>query len=174
MLNLAGTNNGDQTITLTDVTGSGTGMFAATIVNNAITNAKVADMAANTIKGNNLGASGDPIDLTVAQVKTMLNLVGTNTGDQTISLTGDVTGSGTGMFAAAIAADAVTNAKLANMAANTLKATIPERRAIRLISRRHRLRRYCPPWSATQEPVAQKAWCRRRARETRRPALSSR
>jgi hypothetical protein len=37
---------------------------------------------------------------------------GTNTGDQTISLTGDVTGSGTGSFAATIANDAVTFAKM--------------------------------------------------------------
>jgi hypothetical protein len=49
---------------------------------------------------------------------------GTNTGDQTISLTGDVTGSGTGSFAATIANDAVTNAKLANMTASTIKARI--------------------------------------------------
>lgn len=38
---------------------------------------------------------------------------GTNTGDQTITLTGDVTGSGTGTFAATIANDAVTTAKIA-------------------------------------------------------------
>jgi hypothetical protein len=37
---------------------------------------------------------------------------GTNTGDQTISLTGDVTGSGTGSFAATIANNAVTYAKM--------------------------------------------------------------
>lgn len=47
---------------------------------------------------------------------------GVNTGDQTITLTGDVTGTGTGSFAATIAADAVTNAKLADMAALTVKA----------------------------------------------------
>jgi len=40
---------------------------------------------------------------TVAQVKTDLNLSGTNTGDQTITLTGDVTGSGTGSFATTLA-----------------------------------------------------------------------
>ncbi len=40
------------------------------------------------------------------------NLSGTNTGDQTIALTGDVTGTGTGSFAATIAAGAVTNAKI--------------------------------------------------------------
>ncbi|RVU26897.1 hypothetical protein EOJ36_02565 [Sandaracinomonas limnophila] len=37
---------------------------------------------------------------------------GTNTGDQTITLTGDVTGTGTGSFAASIASDAVTSAKI--------------------------------------------------------------
>ena len=41
---------------------------------------------------------------------------GSNTGDQTISLTGDVTGSGTGSFAATIAGEAVTLAKMANLA----------------------------------------------------------
>jgi hypothetical protein len=39
------------------------------------------------------------------------NLSGTNTGDQTITLTTDVTGSGTGSFATTIAANAVSNAK---------------------------------------------------------------
>ena len=37
---------------------------------------------------------------------------GTNTGDQTITLTGDVTGTGTGSFAATIASNAVTTAKI--------------------------------------------------------------
>lgn len=39
-------------------------------------------------------------------------LSGTNTGDQTITLTGNVTGTGTGSFAATIANDAVTTAKI--------------------------------------------------------------
>ena len=250
---VSGTNSGDQTITLTsDVTGSGTGSFATTIANNAVSNAKAADMAANTLKGNNTGATADPADLTVSQVKTLLayttgdigaqpsdatltalaafntnglltqtaadtfaartvtgtanqvdvtngsgvagnptlalsstivipgtlqvaqnglllrdtdnthnltvnagsNLTaartltiatgdasrtltlggdatlnggthsGTNTGDQTITLTGDVTGSGTGSFAATIANDAVTNAKLANVATATIKGRV--------------------------------------------------
>ncbi len=42
---------------------------------------------------------------------------GTNSGNQTISLTGDVTGSGTGSFAATIANDAVTYAKMQNVSA---------------------------------------------------------
>mgnify|MGYP001588215698 CR=1 FL=1 len=45
------------------------------------------------------------------------SLSGTNTGDQTITLTGDVTGTGTGSFAATIAADAVTYAKMQNISA---------------------------------------------------------
>ena len=48
---------------------------------------------------------------------TATNISGTNTGDQTISLTGDVTGSGTGSFAATIANDAVTYAKIQNVSA---------------------------------------------------------
>ena len=45
----------------------------------------------------------------------------TNTGDQTITLTGDVTGTGTGSFAATIATDAVTTAKIINNAVTTAK-----------------------------------------------------
>lgn len=45
-----------------------------------------------------------------------LTLSGSNTGDQTITLTGDVTGSGTGSFAATIANNAVTLGKMATMA----------------------------------------------------------
>ena len=45
------------------------------------------------------------------------SLSGVNTGDQTITLTSDVTGSGTGSFAATIANDAVTYAKMQNVSA---------------------------------------------------------
>lgn len=45
------------------------------------------------------------------------NVSGTNTGDQTITLTSDVTGSGTGSFATTIANDAVTFAKMQNSTA---------------------------------------------------------
>lgn len=47
---------------------------------------------------------------TIAQVKTDLGLTGTNSGDQTITLTGDVTGSGTGSFAATIATGVIVDA----------------------------------------------------------------
>lgn len=42
------------------------------------------------------------------------NLSGTNTGDQTITLTGDVTGTGSGSFATTIASDAVTTTEILN------------------------------------------------------------
>jgi hypothetical protein len=104
MLGLTGTNSGDQTITLTsDVTGSGTGSFATTIANNAVTLAKMATMATASFLGRNTAATGLPEVLSIATAKTMLGLTGTNSGDQTITLTSDVTGSGTGSFAVTLA-----------------------------------------------------------------------
>jgi len=47
-------------------------------------------------------------------------LSGTNTGDQTITLTGDVTGSGAGSFAATIASNAVTYAKMQQISTGKL------------------------------------------------------
>lgn len=63
------------------------------------------------------GASGKAIQNSGATIDdsgnlTANNVSGTNTGDQTITLTGDVTGSGTGSFAATIASDAVTYDKI--------------------------------------------------------------
>lgn len=54
---------------VTATAGSGTTVIA----NDAVTNAKLADMALNTIKGNN-AALGDPLDLTTAQVTAMLDV----------------------------------------------------------------------------------------------------
>lgn len=45
------------------------------------------------------------------------NLTGTNTGDQTITLTGQVTGSGTGSFATSLASNTVTSAQIRQSAA---------------------------------------------------------
>ena len=93
-----------------DVTSSGTVWTVDTneittikILNASVTNAKLADVATATFKGRTSAGTGSPEDLTVAQAKTLLNLTGTNSGDQTITLTGDVTGSGTGSFAATLA-----------------------------------------------------------------------
>lgn len=100
-----------------DVTGSG----ALTIANDAVTLAKMADMATASFIGRNTASVGNPEVLSTSTVKTMLNLTGTNSGDQTITLTGDVTGTGTGSFATTIANSSVTNAKMANMNALTIK-----------------------------------------------------
>jgi hypothetical protein len=70
----SGTNTGDQTITLTgDVTGSGTGSFSATISNDAVTNAKLANVSTATIKGRVSASTGDPEDLTGTQATTLLD-----------------------------------------------------------------------------------------------------
>jgi hypothetical protein len=117
------------TATITDwedhrFSNDGSGIFDigdVTVLNDSITNAKLANMANNTYKGRRTAGTGDPEDVSLANLKTDLGLTGTNSGDQTITLTSDVTGSGTGSFATTIANDAVSNAKAANMANATIK-----------------------------------------------------
>lgn len=160
-----------------DITVSGGGTVWV-IDADVVTNTKLANMATATFKGRTTAGTGDPEDLTVSQSKTLLNLIGTNSGDQTsivgisgtkaqfdtavsdgnilyvgdvtqytdelaqdaigamidasltyvdatpllqrAALTGDVTATA-GSNATTIANDAVTNAKAANMATQTIK-----------------------------------------------------
>lgn len=61
-----------------------------------------------------------PSSVAASGTVTGSNLSGTNTGNQTITLTSDVTGTGTGSFATTIAAKAVTYAKIQDVAASSL------------------------------------------------------
>lgn len=75
--NLSGTNTGDQTITLTgDVTGSGTGSFAATIGNAKVTLAKIQNAAANS-KLLGSGAAGSGVSYSEITLGTNLSMSGT-------------------------------------------------------------------------------------------------
>ena len=77
--NLSGTNSGDNAVNTlysglvsnATHTGDVTGATTLTITNDAVTNAKAANMAANTIKGRITAGIGDPQDLTAASVRTI-------------------------------------------------------------------------------------------------------
>jgi hypothetical protein len=72
-IEIASTGGGGGITDLTDdVTASGTGSVAATIANNAVTNAKAAQMAAHTIKSNLTGSTANAADNTLAAVNTAL------------------------------------------------------------------------------------------------------
>src|SRR5690349_13933744 len=94
-----------NTVTNGDLSGDVTtsGSLATTIANGAVTLAKQANVATGTVFYRKTAGTGAPEVQTLATLKTDLGISGTNTGDQTITLTGDVTGSGTGSFAATLA-----------------------------------------------------------------------
>lgn len=96
-----------------DITVTGSGA-TWTIDPGVVSLAKMADVATATVFYRKTAGTGVPEVQTLATLKTDLGLTGTNSGDQTITLTGDVTGSGTGSFAATIANLAVTTAKVAD------------------------------------------------------------
>ncbi len=106
------------------------GTWAAPSGSGSVTSVAASGSQGVTISGSPITSSGTlaiglgnvtPSSVAATGTVTGSNLSGTNTGDQTITLTGDVTGSGTGSFATTIAGNAVTNAKLAQMGAHTYK-----------------------------------------------------
>jgi len=82
---ISGTNTGDQTITLTgNVTGSGTGSFAATIADDAVTYAKMQNVTAtDRILGRDSAGAGVVEEISPASLRTMLNVEDGATADQT-------------------------------------------------------------------------------------------
>jgi trimeric autotransporter adhesin len=54
-----------------DVVATGPGSVSSTIQTNVVSNSKLAQMPANTLKGNNTGATANALDLTIPQVVTM-------------------------------------------------------------------------------------------------------
>lgn len=112
----SGTNTGDNSVNTlysglvsnATHTGDATGATALTIAAGVVTLAKMADMATGSLIYRKTAGAGVPEVNTLATLKTDLGLTGTNSGDQTITLIGGVTGSGTGSFVATV----VTNANL--------------------------------------------------------------
>jgi hypothetical protein len=103
----------DLTVT-NAITASITGN-AATVTNATLTTALTVNTGTVTLTGNAANTSVLTIGAGAVSVS------GANTGDQTITLTGDVTGSGTGSFATTIGANKVANSQLAQMATLTIK-----------------------------------------------------
>jgi len=106
-----------------DVTLAGTPNYL-TIAGQAITRALIAlshmaDVATSTVFYRKTAGTGSPEVQTLATLKTDLGLTGTNSGDQTITLSGDVSGTGTGAITTAIGANKVTLAMQATLAANS-------------------------------------------------------
>jgi hypothetical protein len=107
---------GIQRSALTGDVTAAAGSNATTIANNAVTLAKLADMNTDRLLGRDTASTGDPEEITVGGG---LEFTGSG-GIQRSALTGDVTASA-GSNATTIANDAVTNAKLADMAQATIK-----------------------------------------------------
>lgn len=133
-LSMDGSGNIQRAALTGDVTASA-GSNALTIANDAVTNTKAANMADSTIKGRTAGAgTGDPVDLTAAQAKTILAIASTDVSDFTEAAQ-DAVGAmiadtptidlayadATPALTASVIVDSIDNTFLANMAQSTIK-----------------------------------------------------
>jgi hypothetical protein len=109
-------------------TGTGGGVQSAPISLNAVTFAKMQQIPANTIMGNNTVSTANPLALTTAQVSTLLNLgtaasatIGT-TGMNVPLLNGNLTFSGTDIFSSTLAVNGSLTINVTGVAQNCLQA----------------------------------------------------
>lgn len=79
------------------------------LLDNSVSLAKMADMATSSLIYRKTAGTGDPEVNTLATLKTDLGLSGTNSGDQTITLSGDVSGTGTGAITTTLRNGAATS-----------------------------------------------------------------
>jgi hypothetical protein len=112
----------------TDIVGTGTVTSVSVVTANGISGSvatatttpaitlTLGAITPTTVNGNTFTTGTGTLTLSTftLTVAGTSSISGTNTGDQTITLTGDVTGSGTGSFATTIGAGKVTNAMLVN------------------------------------------------------------
>jgi len=112
-----GSGSGSGTVTSVSVT---TANGVSGTVTNPTTTPAIS-LALGAITPSSVAASG---------TVTGSNLSGTNTGDQTITLTGDVTGTGTGSFVTTIAPGAVTDSKITGPVSINKLAALTASRAV--------------------------------------------
>ena len=98
----------DLVLTADSSATNGVAWAASSVADEAITNAKLAHMAANTVKVRDANSSGDPSDKAVADTQI---LIGDGSGFTAAALSGDVTMANTG--AVTIASTAVENSMVA-------------------------------------------------------------